>query len=347
MKKIISIIIACSLILSACSKNNELPINRTVEVVHQEDTDNSELVDNDIEDKQSLAPEPPKPTPSPTPAPTKTPEPSLTPAPSPTARPSASKSPEPTKRPSPTVKVTASATKSSVPTKIPTSKPSVKPSATATPKPSPTPEQKKTDKYSYFRIACVVVAVIVALILVVKLVKRCKKGEISTSSEGYGEENVFDYDGSGEILDGNYIVCPNTNKKGRRRSIYEILSDKRKQAPSRPSNPEPAPAPEIDPDVARLSTMVLSKTNYNVRIALRLVIRIAFKSKLNQLSDYVQNSLLQDCEIMLDPDVINNDFKIGVKAINALGHLEEVRDRVEDACTRRNLDLDAILAEQP
>jgi hypothetical protein len=164
MKKIISIIITCSLILTSCGKNNELPIERPFQVVDLVDNDLPETIDDTTDAEEDVDIPEPTPTPIPKPTPTKTPEPSLTPV------------------PSSTVEATLSMSKSPEPSKIPTSKPSVKPSATATPEPSKNPE-KTNDKYSYFRIACVVVAVIVAIVLMVKMVKRCKGKEVKNGNK--------------------------------------------------------------------------------------------------------------------------------------------------------------------
>jgi hypothetical protein len=88
--------------------------------------------------------------------------------------------PTSTSIPSPTPNSpTPSASKKPEPSKTLIPKPSVKPSATATPEPRPT-SKKENDKYAYFKIACIVVAVIAAVALIVKIVKRCRSGRTVT-----------------------------------------------------------------------------------------------------------------------------------------------------------------------
>ncbi|MDR0919409.1 MAG: hypothetical protein LBM93_09230 [Oscillospiraceae bacterium] len=286
------------------------------------------------------------------PTPTKTPEPSLTPVPSSTVRvtPSASKSPEPTKRPSPTVKATTSATRSSVPSKIPTSKPSVKPSATATPKPSKTPEKKTiNNKYSYIRIAYVVVAVIVAFVLIVKLAKRCKGGktDIVSNVDGQGDGTLPG------IVQHNEEEEEEEVTREREKSAEQSDGEEAKNEKKEEEQTNPEPAPEIDPDVARLQA-VLSCNTKDAREVAELVIIVSERNKLSQISHLDKQEMFsifnEFANIGLGRAEPKNEeerefFKLMIRGINALGRLQEVQDLLERRCRELELHVDEIFSE--
>jgi hypothetical protein len=209
-----------------------------------------------------------------------------------------------------------------VPTATPIpSLPVTPPPATATPAPIPTesPEvqptvEPKEEEYSWSD--AIIVTVVTAIILVLTVVYVIKGGK-------------------------NGRKVAKVNGQSQMHLIHTRTS-----SPTETETNEATHKAEVDPDVARLRDMVLPNNEYNIRLALRLVIKIASKNKLNQLSNNVQRSLLQDCEIMLEPSTLKSDFKLGVKAINALGRLEKVRGQVVRECARRGLNLDAVLAER-
>jgi hypothetical protein len=180
-----------------------------------------------------------KPIATPTPTPPPTPTPSLTPVPSPTPVPSLTPTPTPTPTLTPTPSLTT------VPNVTATK---AIPSASASPVPTASPEPpkktEKNNKYSYFKIACAVVAVIVATILIIKMARKCK-GKTLARAGSDGEDSGS---GSEELIqrpptkDKNEVEPHDEEEAKKENEVADIedVVDARVSAEGRPSSPEPA-----------------------------------------------------------------------------------------------------------